>query len=80
MLRDYPNIRKVAYIVSAVLAIALGAFQVAYAAAGAGQPVWLNVAWPVYSFVAAGLGVTASTNITPVNLDELTDGKGDDDE
>jgi hypothetical protein len=64
MLKDYPKVRKVAYIVSTILGIALGAVQVGFAAASAGQPVWLTVAFAVYAFVAAAMGVTASTNVT----------------
>lgn len=64
MLKDYPNIRKVAYIISTILAIALTAVQIGLAAVQAPQPVWLTVALPVYTFLAAALGVQAATNIT----------------
>lgn len=58
----YPGARRIGYVVSFVVGLALGATQVGYAAAEAGQPTWLNVALAVYAFLAAGLGVTAAQN------------------
>ena len=77
MLKDYPEIRKIGYVISTVLGILLGAVQVGFSAAAAGQPVWLTVALAVYAFLAAALGVTATTNITAPHIDELSNGKGD---
>jgi hypothetical protein len=46
------------------LGLTLGAAQTGYAAAQAGQPVWLNVALSVYAFLGAGIGYTAQANVT----------------
>lgn len=54
--------RSVAYAVFAVLGLALGAVQVWFASAGAGQPGWLTPAMAVFAFVAAGFGFTANAN------------------
>jgi hypothetical protein len=63
-LNEYPQARKYAYIVSFVVGLALGAFQVGFAAAEHhGLPTWLKVALAVYAFVAAGLGLTAAQNV-----------------
>lgn len=61
-LNEYPGARKVAYIVSFVVGLALGAVQVGFASADQGQPVWLTVALSVYAFIGAGLGLTAAQN------------------
>lgn len=60
---QYPRARKVVYLVSALIGLALGATQVGYGAASAGQPTWLTVALAVYAFLTAGLGVTSATNV-----------------
>ena len=65
MLKDYPKIRKTAYIISTILGIALGAVQVGFSAANAGQPIWLTVSLAVYAFLGGALGIQAATNITP---------------
>lgn len=56
------HVRRVLYVVFAVVGLALGAAQVGYGAAEAGQPTWLTVALAVYAFVGTGLGFTASAN------------------
>ena len=57
--------RKVAYAVVALIGLILGAIQVAYGAASAGQPTWLTVALAVYAFVGGALGLTARANVQP---------------
>ena len=59
-------VRSVLYIVFAVVGVVLGATQVGFAAADAGQPVALTVALAVYAFVGTAFGFTASAN-TPAN-------------
>lgn len=60
-----PAIRSKAYAVYATVGLLLGATQVGFAAAEAGQPVWLTVALAVYAFVGGALGFVAQAN-TPV--------------
>lgn len=57
-----PEVRKPIYAIYAILGVLLGATQVAYAAAEAGQPVWLTVALAVFAFVGTALGFTAAAN------------------
>lgn len=57
--------RKPLYRIFAVLGIALGATQVGFAAASAGQPVWLTVSLAVYAFVGSALGFVAQRNTPP---------------
>lgn len=57
-----PAIRSKVYAVYAVLGLILGATQVGFAAAEAGQPVWLTVALAVYAFVGGALGFVAQAN------------------
>jgi len=45
----------------------LGAIQIGFAAANAGQPVWLTVSLAVYAFIGGYMGIQAATNITPVS-------------
>lgn len=56
-------VRFKAYIVYAILGLILGAVQVGYASADAGQPLWLTVAFPVFAFLGAGFGFTAGANV-----------------
>lgn len=63
----YPSARRIAYVLSFLVGLGLGATQVGYAAAEASQPSWLTVTLAVYAFLAAGLGVTAAQN-TPRSL------------
>lgn len=62
-LADRPDIRARVYAAFWLLGLALGAAQTGYAAAQAGQPVWLNVALSVYAFLGAGVGYTAQANV-----------------
>ena len=62
-LAERPDIRRRVYIGFWLLGLALGAAQTGYAAAQAGQPVWLNVALSVYAFLGAGVGYTAQANV-----------------
>jgi hypothetical protein len=55
--------RKALYAGYAFLGLGLGATQVAYSAAGAGQPVWLTVTLAVFAFIGTGLGFTAASNV-----------------
>lgn len=54
--------RATLYTIYAVLALMLGATQVGFASADAGQPPWLTVTMAVFVFVGAGLGFTATAN------------------
>ena len=64
-----PAARASIYYGFAVVGVALGATQVGFAAANAGQPTWLTVALAVYAFVGPALGLTAASN-TPTGGDE----------
>ncbi len=55
--------RQVLYAVFAFLGVGLGATQVAYMAADAGQPQWLTVAIAVFAFVGTAFGFTAAANV-----------------
>jgi len=68
-----PAHRKLVYAVYALLGVVVGAIQVAYVAAEAGQPVWLNVSLAVYGFLGTALGLTAAAN-TPTGRHVATDG------
>ena len=61
-----PQWRSVAYRVFALVGIVLGAVQVGYGSANAGQPTWLTVALAVYAFVGGALGLTAG-HYTPTD-------------
>jgi hypothetical protein len=56
------RIRTRLYAGFGVMGLGLGATQVGYAAAGAGQPTWLTVALAVFAFVGTGIGYTAASN------------------
>lgn len=64
MLRDIlpAKHRKIAYAAYAVIGVILGAIQVGYGAAEAGQPVALTVALAVYAFLGGAIGITAGAN------------------
>lgn len=62
-LEDYPTARRVFYYFVFLVGLALGATQVGYASADAGQPTWLTVALAVYTFIASGFGYTAGRNV-----------------
>jgi hypothetical protein len=55
--------RKPLYAAYGFLGLGLGATQVAYSAADAGQPVWLTVSLAVFAFVGTGFGFTAAANV-----------------
>jgi hypothetical protein len=59
-----PKVRQVLYAVYGFLGLGLGAVQVAYSAAGDGQPEWLTVVLAVFAFLGVGLGFTAAANTT----------------
>ena len=61
-LAERPDIRRRVYIAFWGLGLTLGAAQTGYAAAQAGQPVWLNVELSVYAFLGVGVGYTAQAN------------------
>lgn len=60
--------RKRVYAVYAVIGVILGAVQVGFGAAEAGQPDWLTVSLAVYAFLGGAVGVTAVQN-TPARTD-----------
>ena len=72
--------RKPIYGAFAVLGVVIGAIQVGFAAAEAGNPLWLNITLAVFPFVAGAVGFTASANTNnepgPADLDwdRRTDG------
>lgn len=70
-----PAARKTVYAVYATLGLALGAVQVGYSAAEAGQPTWLTVALAVFAFVGTAIGATAATN-TPTARTAFRDDRG----
>ncbi|QFQ29699.2 hypothetical protein EEW87_004190 [Janibacter melonis] len=57
-----PKTRAVIYYAYGAVGLCLGATQVGYASAQAGQPTWLTVALSVFSFLGVGLGLTAASN------------------
>lgn len=59
------NARKPIYAVYAFIGLILGATQVGFAAAEAGQPVALTVALAVYAFVGGAIGFVAQANTPP---------------
>ena len=62
--------RKVVYATYAVLGVVIGGAQVGFAAAEAGQPVWLTVTLAVYAFVGGAVGLTATSH-TPKSVESL---------
>lgn len=65
-LEDRPDVRAKVYTGFWVTGLALGATQVGFASADAGQPTWLTVALAVYAFLGTGVGYTASRNTPSV--------------
>ena len=57
--------RKPLYGAFAVAGVVIGAIQVGFAAAEAGNPLWLNITLAVFPFVAGAIGFTASANTHP---------------
>lgn len=66
------QVRGIVYSVYAFLGLALGATQVGFASANAGQPTWLTVGLAVFAFVGTGIGYTAASN-TPAAPSNLVD-------
>lgn len=66
-----PELRRVVYAIYALIGLGLGATQVGYAAAEAGQPTWLTVTLAVFAFVGTGIGATAATNVSSTALRPL---------
>ena len=58
--------RKPIYAAYALAGAIIGAIQVGYLSAEAGQPLWLTVALAVYGFIGTAIGFTASAN-TPAS-------------
>lgn len=61
--------RRIIYRIFAGTGLVLGATQVGFASAQAGQPVWLTVALAVYAFLGAA-GFTVSQANTPTAADQ----------
>lgn len=57
-----PNARKALYGGYGIVGLGLGAAQVGFAAAEAGQPVWLTVSLAVYGFLGAAFATLAVGN------------------
>ena len=60
-----PKVRKIAYSIYALLGVGIGATQVGFAAAEAGQPVWLTVSLAVFAFLGGAFGFVAGNNTSP---------------
>lgn len=56
--------RLALYATYAALGATLVATQVGYAAADAGQPLWLTVAWPVFGSLGTSFGLIAANHVT----------------
>lgn len=54
--------RKPTYAAYALAGAVIGAVQVGYLSAEAGQPLWLTVTLAVYGFIGTAIGFTASAN------------------
>jgi hypothetical protein len=54
--------RVAAYVIYSIIALGVGAAQVAYASIEAAQPDWLTVALAVLAFLGSALGFTAATH------------------
>lgn len=74
-----PALRRKLYAVYGVIGLVLGATQVGFAAAEAGQPVALTVALAVYGFLggAFGFGARAKVDAEPVTVTPLSNDFGD---
>lgn len=58
--------RKPVYAAYALAGAIIGAVQVGYLSAEAGQPLWLTVTLAVYGFIGTAIGFTASANTPTV--------------
>lgn len=56
-------LRRKLYITYALVGVTIGATQVGFASADAGQPTWLTVALAVFAFLGTAFGFTASANV-----------------
>lgn len=65
-----PTLRKRLYGVYALAGLLLGSTQVGYAAAEAGQPVWLTVALAVYAYVGVAFGFAAQSKVAARPVEE----------
>lgn len=74
-----PSLRRKLYAVYGVIGIVLGATQVGFSAAEAGQPVALTVALAVFGFLggAFGFGARAKVDAEPVGIIEAANDFGD---
>jgi len=54
--------RRIIYVAYAIIGLVIGATQVGYSAAEAGQPEWLTIALAVFGFLGTAFGFTASSN------------------
>lgn len=63
-LDNNPAARKMAYRAMWILALALGALQVAYATLEISAPDWLRVALAIFTFTSGAIGYTADRNTT----------------
>ena len=59
------TVRKVIYSLFGSAGVAVGGIQVAYAAAGHGQPTWLPVVTAVLVFLGIPVSATALLHVTP---------------
>lgn len=64
-----PKVRKIAYVVFAVLGVAFGAVQTGFGTAGAEAPLWLDVAFQVYLYVGGAFGLIAAQNVSSGSTD-----------
>jgi len=72
MLKDIltPKSRKIAYLIFAIVGVALGATVAGFAAAAVAIPMVVKVALAVYSYLGVAFGFTAAANTpseTPQN-------------
>lgn len=61
-----PKVRGPVYTAYGIVGVAVGATQVGFASANAGQPTWLTVVLSVYAFLGGAIGYAAATN-TPTS-------------
>jgi hypothetical protein len=57
-----PILRYRIYVAFWIMGMLFGSIQVAYSAAGDGEPTWLKVALAVYTFLGSGVNYTAAAN------------------
>lgn len=65
-----PAIRKSLYTLFAVAGLAVGAVMAWCGATDAAQPSWVDGATAVLTYVGAGLGLTAASNVPTPDTDE----------